>query len=143
MELWNNPFKDKEIETVGTYVNGQSRQVVVDRQTREPIRDRFGRIVAGTTSDGCFRVYAVDGLEVVSGYVTQGDMRINMYTGEAFKNGYPIGVRSPVIRWRWPMSGRPFVGMSGEVSVAVLWYRWPGPGSRGALRRGACCLCRA
>tara|TARA_R110000824_G_scaffold54123_1_gene149498 strand:- start:1552 stop:1905 length:354 start_codon:yes stop_codon:yes gene_type:complete len=102
MELWNNPFKDKEIETVGTYVNGQSRQVVVDRKTREPIRDRFGRVVSGTTSDGCFRVYAVDGHEVVSGYVTQGDMRINMYTGEAFKNGHRVRLPD-----RGPFAGNP------------------------------------
>ena len=102
MELWASPYEGKEIEVEGTHINGLYRQVVVDRQTREPIKDRFGRVVAGTTSDGCFRVYAVDGHEVVSGYVTQGDMRINMYTGEAFKNGHRVRLPD-----RGPFAGKP------------------------------------
>ncbi len=112
MELWASPYQGREIETVGTYVHGLSRQVVVDRQTREPIRDRFGRIVAGTTSDGCFRVYTPSGHEVVSGYVTQGDMRINMYTGEAFKNGHRV--RRPD---RGPLVGKVLGLVSERASV--------------------------
>lgn len=112
MELWASPYQGKEIAIEGTHINGQYRQVVVDRQTREPIKDRFGRIVSGTTSDGCFRVYDPDGYEVVSGYVQHDDMRINMYTGEAFKNGHRV--RRPD---RGPLAGKVLGLVSERASV--------------------------
>jgi hypothetical protein len=112
MELWASPYEGREIAIEATHINGLYRQVAVDGQTREPIRDRFGRVVAGTTSDGCFRVYAVDGHEVVSGYVQHDDMRINMYTGEAFKNGHRV--RRPD---RGPLAGQVLGLVSERASV--------------------------
>ena len=112
MELWASPYEGREIAIEATHINGLYRQVAVDGQTREPIRDRFGRVVSGTTSDGCFRVYTPHGNDVVSGYVTQGEMRINMYTGEAFKNGHRV--RRPD---RGPLAGKVLGLVSERASV--------------------------
>lgn len=90
MELWKHPLEGRAIATEMTHVSGLSRQVIVDRYTRSPIRDRQRRMIADTTPDGCLVVYDSDGYEVVSGYVRTGDLLLNMYTGEVFKNNKRI-----------------------------------------------------
>lgn len=87
IELWEHPIRGKRVQRIPHDFGGVlgARQIYADAKGT-PILDRFGRYILGETDDGCLYV-AHDGYLVVTGKIAHGQLVINCYTGEVFRDG--------------------------------------------------------
>ncbi len=97
MDLWTNPLEGRELYKSEVETAGLVFRVYHDRATQRPIRDRFDRLIESVGSDGRLLVVDDDGYVLASGLIKFGQLRINMYTGESFRDGIRtrLAVRGP------------------------------------------------